>query len=581
MAGESRSLQDLIRGRQQSGFVGRRGQVVQYQENLALAPDDARRRFLFNIHGNAGVGKTYLTKQLRQVAADSGALTAYSDETVDDLTSAMSAIAEEFSRRGVRLGDFEKRVAAYRQRRHELEADPDAPDGVAALLTRTAVTIGLHAARDIPIAGSILAPVDDARLIDQAHRARMYLARKFSDHADVRLLLSPADELTPVFVAGLNRIAGGRSVALFFDTYERTSALLDRWLRDLYAGRYGDLPGTLITTISGQHPLSANLWADYLAVIADVPLEPFSEAEARQYLASKNITDGTTAEVILRLSGRLPMWLATLAEARPADAAQIGDPAGDSVERFLKWEADPARRNVAVTAALPRGLNQDVLSIIAAPGDARDLFEWLCRLPFVTRQAGSWRYHEVVRAAMLRLQRAQSPARWRANHDRLAQAHAQWAADAAGDPEQAWANQDWADHTREKVYHLLCGDPVGNLQLALATAAEAAGSAASRARQWAAIFADAGRDTGHAVLTTWGKRLSAGIHDTDLTGYLTCLIDDARLGMPALALALRERGMSYTGEGRYEEALADFTRALSSWIPMTFRPSSIAGKLAI
>ena len=93
MADKRRSLQDLIRGRQQSGFVGRQGQVVQHQENLGFAVDDERRRFLFNIYGDAGVGETYLTKQLRQIASDNGALTAYTDETVEDVTSAMTAIA--------------------------------------------------------------------------------------------------------------------------------------------------------------------------------------------------------------------------------------------------------------------------------------------------------------------------------------------------------------------------------------------------------------------------------------------------------------------------------------------------------
>ncbi len=207
MARERRSLQDLIRSRQQSGFVGRHGQLAEFQENLALPADDERRRFLFNIHGNAGVGKTYLTKQLRQVAAGHGCLTAYVDETADDVVSAMTVIAGEFSRGGARLGDFEKRAAAYRKRRHELESDPQAPDGVATFLTKTAITIGLAAARDVPLAGSLLAPVDAAAALDQFDRARAYLARKFSDHADVRLLLSPADELTPVFVAGVNRAA--------------------------------------------------------------------------------------------------------------------------------------------------------------------------------------------------------------------------------------------------------------------------------------------------------------------------------------------------------------------------------------
>jgi hypothetical protein len=79
--------------------------------------------------------------------------------------------------------------------------DPHAPDGIASFITKTAVTIGLAAARDVPIAGSLLAPVD-AAAADQVNRARTYLAHKFSDHADVRLLLSPVGELTPVLSPG-------------------------------------------------------------------------------------------------------------------------------------------------------------------------------------------------------------------------------------------------------------------------------------------------------------------------------------------------------------------------------------------
>src|ERR1700749_490327 len=52
MTRQRRSLQDLIHSRQQSSFVGRQGQLVQYQENLSLPVDDERRRFLFNIHGD-------------------------------------------------------------------------------------------------------------------------------------------------------------------------------------------------------------------------------------------------------------------------------------------------------------------------------------------------------------------------------------------------------------------------------------------------------------------------------------------------------------------------------------------------
>lgn len=559
MARERRSLQDLIRSRQQSGFVGRQGQIVQYQENLGRPVDDEHRRFLFNIHGDAGVGKTYLTKQLRQLAADRGALTAYMDEAADDATTAMNLIAEQFKRAGAPLREFEKRASAYRRRRQELESDPAAPDDLAAFLTRTAVTIGLAAARDIPVAGSLLAPVDPAGAGDQVNRARMYLARRLSDHAEMRLLLSPVDELTPVFLSEVNRVAANRPLAVFVDTYERAGRVLDHWLRRLYDGDYGELPASLIVTISGQQPLDPNLWGAYLPVIADVPLKPFSDAEARQFLASRNITNENIIQVILNLSGRLPMWLATLAEARPVNASEVGDPAGDAVERFLKWEEDPARRQIALGAALPRMLNQDVLAEITQPDAAPALFGWLSGLPFVTRRAHSWAYHEVVRAAMLRLQMAQAPSEWKTRQEALARAHARWARDVSG---KSWTNPRWIDHSRERTYHLLCADPVAHLAGALAGAVRAAEYSITRARQWADLIAEAGRDTDSEDLREWGRRLRDGLREDDLTSFLTCLINDGALDEESLAIALEERAEARRQAGRYEEAVRDFSAAI-------------------
>lgn len=564
MAGERRSLQQRIRERQQSGFTGRQGQVIQYRENLGFSVDDERRRFLFNIHGDAGVGKTFLTRQLEQIAARDGALTTYVDETAEDVAAVMAVMAAGLARGGSKLSDFEKRAAQYWQRRRELESDPHAPDGVAAFLTRTAVTVGLAAARDVPIAGSLLAPLDPAATADLVNRTREYLARKFRDHGDVRLLLSPADELTPLLVAGINRAAAGRAVALFIDTYERTGLLLDEWLRSLYAGRYGDLPETLVTTISGQKPLNPNLWGEYLPVIADIPLEPFSEAEARQFLASKHITEEPTVQVIVTLSGCLPLWLATLADARQHGSAEIGDPTGNAVERFLKWETDPVRREIAIAAALPRVLNQDVLEVITPKESAAGLFGWLRGLPFVSQRGDSWAYHDVVRAAMLRLRRAEAPAKWRAEHNLLAAANADWARQAAGGTGITWASPDWADYMREQVYHQLCADPHGNLPTALASAVLAAAHSAVRARQWAVLIADAGRDTSNGHLSQWGHRLIQAIQAGDLSAYLGYLINDASLDQDVLIVALEHRGETYRILNRYDEALADLNRVIEA-----------------
>jgi tetratricopeptide (TPR) repeat protein len=524
MARERRSLQDLIRRRQQSGFAGRQEQLAQYQGNLALPVDDEHRRFLFNIHGAAGVGKTYLVKQLRQAAAAQGALTAYTDEAVEDLTLAMTAIAAELDPGGTWLGDFEQRAAASRERRGPPKSGPAGPGGAA---------------------GS-------------------YLARKFGDHADVRLLPSAAEELTPAFVAGLDRVAGGRPLALFFDTYERTSGLLDQWLRDLYSGRYGALPATLVTTIAGRSPLDPKLWGEFLPVIADIPLGPFSEAAARQFLASKGIKDDAALPAILSRAGGLPVWLATLGSASPPRAADgTGDTASDAAGQFLDWQDDPARRSTAVAAALPRWFDEDVLAVIAPPGSAAgELLGWLRSLEFVTSRAGSWAYHEVVRSAMLERQRTQALGEWRAKHSALARAHARWAEDAAGDSDKEWDSPCWIEHTCEKTYHLLCANPINNLHQALALAVKAAEHSPVRAHQWAWMFADAGRDIDHPVLREWGQRLLDGIDESDLTQYLTCLIADGQLPEPVLVVALTERGDGYRRTDRGDEAQADFSRAI-------------------
>src|SRR5258707_7166287 len=149
MARETRpALQDHLRRRQEDEFVGRVAQIGDYHQNLGIPPGNKRHRFIFNIFGDAGVGKTSLTERLRQNAIDRGYLAACVDEQrADDVISAMSVIADQFSQNRARLGEFEKRLAAYHKHRHALESDSQAPEGVAALVTKTAVAIGISAAR--------------------------------------------------------------------------------------------------------------------------------------------------------------------------------------------------------------------------------------------------------------------------------------------------------------------------------------------------------------------------------------------------------------------------------------------------
>jgi hypothetical protein len=291
------------------------------------------------------------------------------------------------------------------------------------------------------LAGGLLASLDPSAVADQFSQAKTYLVRKFGARSpDVQLMLWPMDELTKAFMSGLNVVAANSQVALFFDSYEVTAPLLDAWLRKLYDGQYGDLPANLITVVSGQYPLSAGPWSDYRQFMTDIPLGPFTEAEALAYLASQNISHQPTVAKILALSGRLPMWLTAAATAGLHDDGVNADLTGDIVSWILRSVQDPGYRDIAIRAATPRIFNHDVINIIAAPRTSRDEFAWLCGLSFVMQQQGTWKYHDAARSAMLRLRRTQSPAEWRADNLALARAYAERGAEVMGPTQRSVLN---------------------------------------------------------------------------------------------------------------------------------------------
>lgn len=98
------------------------------------------------------------------------------------------AIARELSLGGAQLG--ESTNVPPPACNVDMKLRPSHAPDRGASLTRTAVVVGLHTARWMPNADGLLAPVDPAAADDQADRAWVYLASKFPDHADVRLLLS-------------------------------------------------------------------------------------------------------------------------------------------------------------------------------------------------------------------------------------------------------------------------------------------------------------------------------------------------------------------------------------------------------
>ncbi|GHI06973.1 tetratricopeptide repeat protein [Streptomyces cellostaticus] len=570
MAQARPSMQELIGRRRRAGFVGRSDERAAFRENLDLPPEDERHRFLFHVHGNAGVGKTFLVRELEQIARERGALTAYVDEGVGSVPEAMAAMSREFAGQGHELKKFDRALATYRERRHEAEAvmaglEPEGPSPV----TATAVRAGLAGLGLIPGAGPFVGAVDAAQLVHYADRLRRGLSARFTSQDDVQLVLSPEQVLTPKLLDELAGLASAVPwIVLFFDTYERIGPFVDAWLYETMTNdRHGSLPANVVVVTAGQRPFDTARWGGFADFMTDVPLGPFTEAEARGLLADRGVVAEPVVAEVLRLAGGLPLLVSTLAEQRPADPDGIGDPTATAVERFLKWEPDPVRRGVALVCALPRRLDADVFrALVERPEDEVEaLYDWLRGLPFVSERGDRAQYHDVVRAPMLRLQRRRSPRGWAQRQRRLAEEFGRWREETAAgrDVDELWADEQWRELRLAESYHRLCAGDRQALPTVLREFVHACVAGDATAQRWARALVDAGEDADVGSVARWGSDLVQALESGGVADALGRLLYQAALDDPDRALAHAARGNALRRGGAYDEALAAYGRAVA------------------
>jgi tetratricopeptide (TPR) repeat protein len=575
-------MHELIRRRRRAGFVGRGAERAAFRANLDLPPEDDRHRFLFHVHGNAGVGKTFLVRELEQIARERGALTAYVDESADSVPEAMTLISRQFAAQGHRLKELDRLLAAHRERRHEaeaalaatLEAEPEGPSPGSMVVARAGLTgLGM-----LPVVGPFAGALDAERLAQGADRLRAGLSARFRSQDDVQLVLSPERALTPVLLGELTTAAQTAPwIVLLFDTYERTAPFLDGWLHEVMTtDRHGALPATVVVVTAGQRPFDTARWGGFGDFVTELPLGPFTEAEARGLLAGKGVVAEPVIGEVLRLTGGLPVLVSTLAEARPADPGDVGDPSATAVERFLKWEQDPVRRGVALACALPRWLDADVFRVVAedvasegvvsegAENELDTLYAWVRSMPFTDERGERVRYHEVVRAPMLRLQRRRSPRGWAERHRRLADAFARWREEAAAAREdgEPWRDERWRELRLAEMYHALCATPGAALPRVLGDLVDACAHGEELLRRWVRLLSEAGEDTDADEVRTWGGGLADALAKGGTAGALRLLLSRARGDEPWQATAWALRGDALARDGAQARALEDYDRAL-------------------
>ncbi|NPA90436.1 MAG: tetratricopeptide repeat protein [Chloroflexi bacterium] len=570
------SLQDILARRQDEDFVGRETHIQRFLEHLRLPVDDPRRRFVLNVYGPAGVGKTWLLQRMQRLAAEEGVLTAWTDESEGDIPSVMAALADQLAAQGRPLKSFRERYRLYRQQRKELEEDPEAPAGLPVFLGQVLARAGMRLAKQVPVGGLLVELLDEDAIAEQVGEWTAYITRKLTTQDKVRLVLEPVEVLTPLFLKDLRKAIKDKPLVFFFDAYEHTGTYLDPWLRDLLEGRYGEVPANILYVIAGREALDKSRWSGLEQLVARLPLEPFTDEELKAYLQHHGIEDEGLVEAISRLTGNLPLLVAMLVAERPQDLTEIDDPSDTAIEHFLKWIGDPAQRTIAVNAALPRRLNRDVFRVLVPDADEA-LFTWLTQLPFVQESPVGWTYHDLVRAQMLRHKRRQSPEEWRTLHGALAEYYENRADELGLREEERLHNPAWQTYALEALYHRLAENPRAAISRAVNEFMAALNTHSALATRWAETILQAGQDADVRDVRVWGKLLLTALTGEGEARHAAAVEAFTRaLKSPKLAkrwrpLVYMYRGMAHAGLGQYDKALDDLTHAVKM-APRDIRP---------
>ena len=393
---------------------------------------------------------------------------------------------------------------------------------------------------NFPGSGAILELIDTEPLAEKAGELTAFIAQKFANNKDkVQLVTKPLKVLTPLLIEDLNQIAKQQTLVLLLDTYEKTGMFFDDWLLSVLDNRYSkQLHPNCLVCIAGRDPLSKNTWIDWEALIVRSELEPFTEAEARLYLANKGIHCEPVIQEILRLSSNgLPVLIAMMAQNAPTSVTQVSDYCEEAVERFLRWETDDRKRKLAENASIPRLLNRDVLAVLTDEEEADGLFNWLKGRSFVIEKPGEgWQYHSIVSQQMIRYRQKFSPQGFASIHRKLESYYEKLSKKLDLTEAQSLKSEIWKKYELERLYHSLCSAPQKSLSTALSKLILLMKADSGEFSQdWAKVIEDAGRTTNFKSLEDWGHQFYISLkhlesNDTELmTDTLFKLLQEVQL----------------------------------------------------
>ena len=190
---------------------------------------------------------------------------------------------------------------------------------------------------------------------------------------------------------------------LLVDTYELLTPL-ESWLRDQFLPQ---IPAHAMVVLAGRNPPSAGWRVDpgWQEITHAIQLDNLSTAEASDYLQRRNVPP-EQRDAVLRFTHCYPLALSLAVEVliqRPGmsfDDAAAPDVVRVLLERFIAGVPSVAHRAALEACSQVRVTSEPLLAAMLAVDEARELFEWLRDLSFVSAGARGIFPHDLARAAL-------------------------------------------------------------------------------------------------------------------------------------------------------------------------------------
>jgi tetratricopeptide (TPR) repeat protein len=476
---------------------------------------------LFHVYGFGGVGKTTLTRKLKQAHQQQADFAEVSFDLTPNIRTPLELMVKLYNdlpkppsllhrdvleiRRSVFVPDpFTSLYEKYQQTLSKLKTQPVKEKSVEenrlstvrdwfelgsyTMLSIAASQLNPAAAAGVAFdgmakAGAMLSNASDA-IASGKERVQQLLQQHPATKNDRELqmlMLEPIPKLTQAFAEGLIQKAQKRPVVLILDIYEKAPSDIDTWLWQYLLEGTALISYPIRLIVAGRRSLlEKEGWRKLQqdrGLIHEQRLDEFDKDQTKEYLQQIGITKAGDIQKIYKATKGLPYYLNWIKREKEAGREIDFSRGNKEIVELLLQGLNAKQKRIVQLAACCRWFDRSLIEQLMkrqgidfeTGADATlDCFDWLTKRDFVELVQGRYRLDDVARDVFRRSLWDEEKNKFRRTHELLASYFEQQANQEVSPDSSApakYENPDWREYTAESIYHALFANRDGQRQL--------------------------------------------------------------------------------------------------------------------